>query len=429
MRIVYISFLHPAMHSGGAQQLAYEMFEAALAEGIDAYFIAAVPLELAPSKLPNPGLYELSGRPRELLFVPADYRFDEFTVGNQSCIDLLIGRLRKISPDVVHFHHYHCAGVNTLASLKSALPVCRIIMHLHDMLAVCWRNGQMLDATGKICPGASPSNCASCNPEKDVEFFWSRDRVLLAAFQHVDYFVAPSEYLKRIYVNWGISASRILVVENGLKRPPGAEKLAISASAAAFGFFGQLLDAKGLDVLDRALRILADVPRRSSLSVEINGGNLQFASHECQQLVLSMHGRIRSFADRGIELSIRGAYSRTQLRERMQSVDWVIVPSTWGETFALVISEAWMFGRIPIVSRVGAMADRVRDNIDGVQFPVGDASALASVMSQISGNHNLHTRLCKAAPQPRSDRQLLHDHFEVYGFKHFDDQRAASRNI
>ena len=42
MRIVYVSYLHPAVAPGGAQQVAYELFQASLKNGDDAYFIAAL---------------------------------------------------------------------------------------------------------------------------------------------------------------------------------------------------------------------------------------------------------------------------------------------------------------------------------------------------------------------------------------------------
>jgi hypothetical protein len=42
MKIVYVSYLHPSVAPGGAQQVAFEMFQASLKQGHDAYFIAAL---------------------------------------------------------------------------------------------------------------------------------------------------------------------------------------------------------------------------------------------------------------------------------------------------------------------------------------------------------------------------------------------------
>lgn len=45
MRIVYISYLHPTVAPGGEQQVAFELFQASLKQGHDAYLIAALELE------------------------------------------------------------------------------------------------------------------------------------------------------------------------------------------------------------------------------------------------------------------------------------------------------------------------------------------------------------------------------------------------
>ena len=67
-------------------------------------------------------------------------------------------------------------------------------------------------------------------------------------------------------------------------------------------------------------------------------------------------------------VAVNGAYNVDQLPQRMARVDWCIVPSIWWEAFGLVISEAWMFGRPVIVSNIGAMAERVRHEVDGLHF-------------------------------------------------------------
>ena len=41
MRIVYVSYMHPAIVAGGVEQLALQLFEASQRQGHHAYFIAA----------------------------------------------------------------------------------------------------------------------------------------------------------------------------------------------------------------------------------------------------------------------------------------------------------------------------------------------------------------------------------------------------
>ena len=42
MRIVFLSYLHPDVAPGGEQQVAYELFEEALADGHEAFLISAL---------------------------------------------------------------------------------------------------------------------------------------------------------------------------------------------------------------------------------------------------------------------------------------------------------------------------------------------------------------------------------------------------
>src|SRR5260370_1273116 len=74
-------------------------------------------------------------------------------------------------------------------------------------------------------------------------------------------------------------------------------------------------------------------------------------------------------------VAFNGSYDTRGLANRMARVDWCVVPSTWWETFALVISEAWMFKKPVICSNVGAMADRVGDEVDGLHFEVSDPAS------------------------------------------------------
>ena len=69
---------------------------------------------------------------------------------------------------------------------------------------------------------------------------------------------------------------------------------------------------------------------------------------------------------------------------------------------ALVISEAWMFGKPVICSNVGAMADRVKDGIDGLHFEMGDPGALARTIKRAATEPGLWTRLASGVPKPPS---------------------------
>jgi len=69
-----------------------------------------------------------------------------------------------------------------------------------------------------------------------------------------------------------------------------------------------------------------------------------------------------------------------------------------------------MFGKPVICSNVGAMADRVTDEIDGLHFEMGDPAALARTIKRAASEPGLWPRLAGALPTPPS-RDLMVDGF------------------
>ena len=56
----------------------------------------------------------------------------------------------------------------------------------------------------------------------------------------------------------------------------------------------------------------------------------------------------------------------------MSNVDWVVVPSRWWEGSPLVIQDAFLYGRPVICSDIGAMAEKVTHEVNGLHFTVAD---------------------------------------------------------
>ncbi|MDT7816606.1 MAG: hypothetical protein QOJ42_6522, partial [Acidobacteriaceae bacterium] len=93
------------------------------------------------------------------------------------------------------------------------------------------------------------------------------------------------------------------------------------------------------------------------------------------------------------------------------------VPSLWEEAFGLVVSEAWAFRRPVICSDVGALAERVTDDVNGIHFTRGDPYALAAVMRRASTETGLWERLSAATPEPPSLAAMVAGFLDVYGLE------------
>ena len=52
--------------------------------------------------------------------------------------------VQSLAPTVVHVHHVVHLGLEMLRELRRALPAARIVMTLHEFMAICQNDGQMI---------------------------------------------------------------------------------------------------------------------------------------------------------------------------------------------------------------------------------------------------------------------------------------------
>jgi glycosyltransferase involved in cell wall biosynthesis len=77
-------------------------------------------------------------------------------------------------------------------------------------------------------------------------------------------------------------------------------------------------------------------------------------------------------------VEFRGHLPREQALAALQTARFLVFPSEWYESFPMTLVEAFACGTPVIASRLGAMAEIVRDRETGLLFAPGDASDLAS---------------------------------------------------
>ena len=394
MKILLISIFHPELVRGGAQQIAYELF-LGLRERPDTH-----PIFLAAIDQSHPAYFKsgacitgFDGRPDEYLLLSRGYDYWWHKMTDSRVLEAYADFLREIRPDVVHFHHFLLPGLDLLTLTRRLLPDVRIIFTLHEFLAICDANGHMLRVHDKaLCTRASPARCHQCFPNRGPEQFFLREMWVKRHFENVDLFTTPSRFMIEHYVTWGLDRNRIRHVANGQPnyaalstRPPPPPR---EGPRNRFGFFGQLVDNKGVWLLLEAAAILR-AEGFEDFAIEINGENLRYASESRRAEIEAFRQAEEALPPERRLVRFNGGYEVGQLAARMSRVDWCIVPSVWWETFALVISESWMFGRPVIASDIGAMAERVRDGENGLNFSAGDPRSLATVMKRAATEDGL----------------------------------------
>ncbi|MBM1171280.1 glycosyltransferase family 4 protein [Microvirga arabica] len=417
-KVLLVSLFHPELIRGGAQQICYELFEGLKEEpGIEPILLASVTSDTYPALFKSGArITGFDGRPGEFLFLTQEYDYWWHKTSSSVMVEAFAEFLELIQPDVVHFHHFFTYGIDLISLTRRVLPNCRIIFTFHEFMSICAADGQMVRRTDRsLCTQASQVRCHQCFPERAPEEFLVRKMWLQAHLGHVDAFTCPSQFMIEHYVRWGIARNMIRHVTNG-QRVYG-DPAAIPAAEGPkkrFGFFGQLVDNKGVHILLRAVQILRS-EGFTDFVVEINGDNLRYASPTVRDEITAFLANEQTLPPNEQIVFDNGSYHVDELQSRMSRVDWCVVPSIWWEIFGLVISEAWMFRRPVICSNIGGPAERVQDDIFGLHFQVGDPRSLASVIRRACTEQGLWNRLSASIPQPPSRSDMIAGFRSLYG--------------
>jgi phosphatidylinositol alpha-mannosyltransferase len=144
-------------------------------------------------------------------------------------------------------------------------------------------------------------------------------------------------------------------------------------------FIGQAVERKGLPVLLRAFEALREqVPATLTLV----GADPEEVAH----MMLD---------DRGVQAL--GKVSESRKLAELARADVLCAPSLHGESFGMVLTEALAASTPVIASDIPGYRDVVRDGIDGLLTPPGDALALAEALRSLALDPAARARLSGAA--------------------------------
>lgn len=411
-RILVMAHAHPDFSLGGGEIAAYNLFKAYKAneQVEDAWFLARADRGRGITG------HISKRRDNEYLWEQGIHDWHLMKAAHQDSVTTWFADLIKaLKPTVVHTHHYAHLGLEYLRVIKQVDPSIRIVMTLHEYMAICSNNGQMIKTGSfKLCNRSSYDECRQCFPERTAEDFWLRKHFFMSYFELVDQFVSPSEFLRQRYIDWGLPADKIVVIENGQSDEPPLppRPLAEGETRNRFGFFGQINPYKGLDVVLRALHEMPKAERKK-IVLEVHGANLEHQSKEFQEKIEALRAPL---IKQGVVQWV-GPYQPHELRARMAGVDWVVVPSIWWENSPMVIQEAFTCGRPLLVSDIGGMAEKVRENFDGRRVQAGNVIAWQNTLLTCIGANNMWDRCRGGITHPLSYLGCAVAHFRLAAFQ------------
>jgi glycosyltransferase involved in cell wall biosynthesis len=204
--------------------------------------------------------------------------------------------------------------------------------------------------------------------------------------------IAVSDEVAKAFEKHGPAGGRIFVVPNGVDPERFPERIdpALPASPGTFtvGFLGTLKPWHGLATLAEAFALLsADGDRATRLLVVGDGPERGDLEKELRRLGL---------LERAV---FTGAVAPAQVPSLLASMDAAVAPYPAGSFYfsPLKVFEAMAAGVPVVASRVGQLAQVVRDGVDGILCAPGDAGGFAAALERLWRSPALRARLGTAA--------------------------------
>lgn len=285
--------------------------------------------------------------------------------GKLGAIAALAEWLERERVDLVHTHSYRPNLYARLAATLRRPHGLRVVAHYHNQYDDKW--------------DADPSALVI---ERGLA---AQSDALLACSASVREHVAA---------RLGVDPGRITVIENGVDaarfgggdRAAARRRLGLGADAFAVGLVGRVCEQKGQSDLVEAAIALAD--RAPSLVVLMAG------AREDRELQRRLGARAEQA---GIGARVRWLGHVDDMAGLYAALDLVVAPSRW-EGFGLMLVEAMAAARPIVATRVGAIADVVREDETALLVPARDPRALAAAIERVMTDPALAARLGAAGP-------------------------------
>lgn len=278
---------------------------------------------------------------------------------NPDVAALFADYLRRVRPEVVHFHALQAMGAGLLAPAR--ISGARVVVTMHDYWWLC---GRQFLVTRDRKPCCLVTDCGLCPCEVDHSWLRERDAWLRDALRHADLVLAPSTVTAKVLAANGIDPNALRVDENGLPTAPPEHAPAPHAEGAPVRllFAGGPDPLKGLPVLRRALRRLAD----------LSGWSL--SAYGCTAAEVDLPG---------LPVTALPAYAPRDLNRVLSAHDVLVLPSLARESFSIITREALSAGLAVVTSDTLGPEEVVRHGENGLVVPAGDDLVLADALRHL----------------------------------------------
>lgn len=307
--------------------------------------------------------------------------------------------LSMFKPNIIHLYDiYHHISPSILPELKKRkIPVVQTLGDYHFIAPNynLFHDGRICEITKKnlyykaiLHKCVKDSYLASLAEviEKYIHFLlgWERD--------YVDYFLAPSLFMKRKLIEYGLPDEKIIHLPHFVDYRQFEPNFDVGNYIL---YFGRLSEEKGLSFL---LEVIGRLPK-VKLKIAGRGPKKEKLKEQIER-----HGLLN--------VKLVGFLDGKELKHIIMNSRFTILPSIWFENAPLSILESFVSGKPVIGSNIGGIPELIKDGYNGLLFKPGNVDDLVEKINCLWSNSSKVIKMGKNARECVEKYFSPDDHYE-----------------
>ncbi|HPH93225.1 MAG TPA: glycosyltransferase [Ferruginibacter sp.] len=444
MKIIHCLIHYFPFHTAGTEVYTQVLATLQKKDGLEVSVVTPFIDSLSPGNIKEHYLYEGIDV----------YQFKE--PGNPSDPDLYTGKktpegignfitlLKKLQPDVVHFHEINISNSFCMGHVKAAKDFgAKVFYTMHLSALTCYTN--VLVRNKKLCGGRLTTvTCTACSyntlfkipyaaakplsimantaavlgisnllKKGRLKTFLSVPLILkrkkndiAGAVKYIDKLVCLTDWYRKMLLHNNVPAEKIAVIKQALPHSPGEISTFRKTGTDGSGpvqliFIGRLQPQKGVLMLINAVSTFSP----DQLTLDIYGKEERNSAYFDQCIIA---------VNNASHINWNGALNREDVLNVLGRFDMLCLPSAFSEMSPLVIQEAFAAGVPVLASRVYGNAEQVEHAVNGLLFDFNSPQSLTEQLQTIIGNRHLLYQLRQNIAAPGSFSRVHKQYLELY---------------
>lgn len=365
--ILFVNVLYPPQAIGGATTVVSQTVQQIRAEYSDQFQVTVLSSEMNDAAPYSVIEYEEQGV-RVIVVGTPFHQHLETRVQDDNMFDLCRELYSQINPDLIHIHSVQRLTASAVEAAKNLeIPY---LVTVHD---AWWLTEHqfLLDKNDVLIDIKQSNPFIAYQSADNLNMAIQRQQYLSEQLQGAKRIIAVSDFQKSLYQQNGFD--NIVTIRNGVtvsvedKQNNFENK---QSNTLVIGYLGGISAHKGYD-------FLREIVQQNQWS------NLEF------KLVDLFKPAVYSeISEWGTSKVIHiGKVETSEIADFYQSIDVLIAPSIWPESFGLVTREAALHGVWVVAADAGGMAEDVIEGETGFVFPMADQQKCAEILNRLNNQH------------------------------------------